>query len=154
MNKYNYQQIKSDYKTPPELINKALKIIGNKKFDLDVCCSDGDFPAEKYCVNGVIDGLSVEWEQTNWCNPPFENCSKWIKKAFEEQEKGKTTLMLLPVRTETKYWHDYILFNPFVEIFFLRKGYRFIDANTGEYLGVFKNALALVLFKAKQKYLW
>ena len=144
--KYNFEQLKSDYKTPPELINKALQIIAPNHFNLDTCCSDTDFPADNYCINGITDGLTAEWEQVNWCNPPFDECQKCIKKAFEEQQKGKTTLMLLPVRTETKYWHDYILFNHKVTIKFLRKGYRFIDAESGEYMGIFKNALAFVHF--------
>ena len=61
--------------------------------------------------------------------------------------------MLIPARTETKYWHDYIL-DPFggtnrnhVRVKFLRKGYRFINPDTGEKMGVYKNALALVYFE-------
>lgn len=151
MNKYNYSKNKSDYKTPPELINLALKIISPSysHFNLDTCCSDTDFPADNYCINGITNGLIVNWEKMNWCNPPFEQCAKWIKKAYQEQQKGNFTVMLLPVRTETKYWHDYILFNPDVTIHWLRKGYKFIDADSGEYLGVFKNALALVFFKGR-----
>ena len=151
MNKYNYTQNKSDYKTPPELIKKALNIIYPAAcFSLDTCCSDTDFPASHHYINGKIDGLKANWMFFNWCNPPFNECSKWIKKAYEEQQKGKFTVMLIPVRTETKYWHDYILFNPHVSIHWLRKGYKFIDAETGKSLGIFKNALALVVFIGKE----
>lgn len=55
--------------------------------------------------------------------------------------------MLIPVRTETKYWHEYILFNPNVEIEWLRKGYSFLNPDDLKPMGVFKNALALVYFK-------
>ena len=54
--------------------------------------------------------------------------------------------MLIPVRTETKYWHDYILFNNDVTIEWLRKGYKFLNRDNEE-MGVFKNALALVYFE-------
>ena len=54
--------------------------------------------------------------------------------------------MLIPVRTETKYWHDYILNNPRVTIEWLRKGYKFLNKDNEE-MGVFKNALALVYFE-------
>ena len=148
--KYNYSQNKTDYKTPPELIEKALSIIYPAEvFSLDTCCSDTTFPAENYYIEGITDGLKADWMFFNWCNPPFNQCQKWIKKAYDEQQKGNFTVMLLPVRTETKYWHDYILFNPDVSVHGLRKGYKFIDADSGEYLGIFKNALALVVFKGK-----
>lgn len=72
---------------------------------------------------------------------------KWIEKAFKEQQEGNTTCMLIPVRTETKYWHDFILNNPAIHLEWLRKGYKFLDKNNNE-MGVFKNALALVYFLA------
>lgn len=137
----------NDYKTPPELYQKALNFLGQKYFSCDVCCSDFHIPARLYYVNGKIDGLKYDWSFYNWCNPPFNECSKWIKKAYEEQQKGSVTCMLLPVRTETKYWHDYILNNPKVYIDWLRKGYRFLDKDNKE-MGIFKNALALVYFLA------
>ena len=56
-------------------------------------------------------------------------------------------MLLIPVRTETAYWHDYILHNENVEITWLRKGYRFINPETKQPMGIFKNALAFVLFK-------
>ncbi|WP_407454375.1 hypothetical protein, partial [Methanobrevibacter sp.] len=80
--------------------------------------------------------------------PPFNDCAKWVEKAFNEnREKGINIAMLIPVRTETKYWHEYILSNPNVDIIWLRKGYRFLDIDNQE-MGVFKNALALVFFRS------
>ena len=145
--KYNFEQNRNDYQTPPELVQKALDIVGYKKFDCDVCCSCENIPAVHHYIEGTTDGLRQFWYLLNWCNPPFDECSKWIKRAYEEQQEGLSTMMLLPVRTETKYWHDYILFNPNVDIHWLRKGYGFINPDTGESCGIFKNALALVYFK-------
>lgn len=42
--KYNYNYTKNDYKTPPELYQKALKKFGLKFFTLDTCCSDKNIP--------------------------------------------------------------------------------------------------------------
>ena len=157
--KYNYQYIENDYKTPPELYNMALARFKIKKFDLDACCSDFNIPAHGYYTRDGLytlgykitnnDGLTGSWFYFNWCNPPFNECKKWIEKAYNENAKGCNIAMLLPVRTETKYWHDYILHNPNVEIVWLRKGYKFLDKNNQE-MGVFKNALALVFFKSKK----
>ena len=144
--KYNFEQKRNDYETPPELYNMALMLLGLDEFDLDTCCSRKNIPAKNYYIDGETDGLTAEWKYINWCNPPYDVCAKWIKKAYDEQQKGKETMMLIPVRTETKYWHDYILFNPKVHINWLRKGYGFINPDTGKSCGVFKNALALVYF--------
>lgn len=124
-----------------------MKLSAKKSFDCDVCCSRKNIPAVVYYIDGIIDGLIADWFNLNWCNPPYDQCDKWVKKAYEEQQKGHETIMLIPVRTETKYWHDYILFNPYVKIHWLRKGYGFINPDTGETCGVFKNALALVHFR-------
>ena len=152
--KYQYHKKDNTYLTPPELIQRGLQILALQKgepvadkFDCDVCCSDENIPAKFYFKDGIKDGLHQNWKQYNWCNPPFDQCAKWVKKAYAEQLKGNTSILLIPVRTETAYWHDYILHNPEVEIYWLRKGYKFINPKTLEEMGVFKNALALVLFK-------
>ena len=145
--KYNYEWGNNDYKTPPELYIKALNRFNTDKFELDTCCSEENIPAKTYYKNNEIDGLSADWKSFNWCNPPFNECKKWINKAYIEQQKGNTTVMLLPVRTETAYWHDYILYNANVKIEWLRKGYRFLNSDNSE-MGIFKNALALVYFFA------
>lgn len=144
--KYNYSKKRNDYLSPPDLVEKALKEKGVLCFDLDVCCSQLNIPAHQHCVNGIDNGLTFKWAKLNWCNPPYDDCSKWIKKAYEEQQKGNETVMLIPVRTETKYWHDYILYNSRVKIQWLRKGYCFINPDTGQAMPTFKNALALVYF--------
>lgn len=145
--KYNYTMTANDYKTPPVLYEKALNFFGLKYFTCDVCCSEKNIPAYNYYIKGLKNGLVEDWFPYNWCNPPFNECSKWIKKAYEEQQKGHNTCMLLPVRTETRYFHDYILNNPKVYIDWHRKGYRFLNKDNKE-MGVFKNALALVYFLA------
>ena len=150
--KYNYEKVANDYLTPPILVDKALSLINEQfgtnrtEFDLDTCCTYKNIPSKDYIINGERDGLKEEWSELNWCNPPFDKCKQWIEKAFTEQHKGRTTMMLVPFRCETKFFHDYVLYNDFVKIFWLRKGYKFINAETKEEMGVFKNALALILF--------
>jgi len=158
MSKYNYNYAENDYKTPLELYEKALnwyfsgksEIDFPKRFGLDVCCSEKNIPALFHYIKGEADGLKEPWHLWNWCNPPFNECKLWVKKAHEEQLKGKTTAMLIPARTETAYWHEYILNQPDVEIEFLKKGYRFLDKNNNN-MGIFKNALALVYFRGARK---
>ena len=143
--KYNYEYAENDYKTPPILYNMALRYYNIAIFDLDTCCTDENIPALEYCKHYQRDGLKEYWRKYNWCNPPFNECKKWIIKAYNEQQKGNKTAMLIPVRTETTYWHDYILNNKNIEIVFLKKGYRFLNRDNEE-MGIFKNALALIYF--------
>ena len=152
--KYNYTTLENSYLTPPDLIQKALQILALEKglatvtkFDCDVCCSEQNIPASCYFVNGLKDGLRENWKEWNWCNPPYDQCIQWVKKAYAEQLKGHNTIMLIPVRTETAYWHNYILYNENIKIYWLRKGAKFIDPLTKKSMGTFKNALALVVFR-------
>lgn len=144
--KYSYEYSANDYKTPPELYNRALNRFEIPEFDLDVCCSEKNIPAKEHFIKGKKDGLAENWKQFNWCNPPFNECKLWVRKAWLEWQKyGNQTAMLIPVRTETVYWHNYILFDDNVQIDWLKKGYKFLDKDNNS-MGVFKNALAIVYF--------
>lgn len=154
MSKYNFEQIRSDYETPPELVFEGLKMTRIfTGYACDVCCSRENIPAFHHFIKGEKDGLKEDWYDINWCNPPYKYAPIWVKKAVKEQQKGNHTVMLIPARTETKYWHDYILDHfggtnrNHVKVKFLRKGYRFINPDTCEKMGVYKNALALVYFE-------
>jgi hypothetical protein len=84
-------------------------------FDFDPCPERSKF-----------DGLSIEWKNCNFINPPYSNISNWIKKAYEESLKGKVCVMLIPSRTDTRYWHNYIM--KAKEIRFIKGRLRFGDA--------------------------
>jgi site-specific DNA-methyltransferase (adenine-specific) len=58
-------------------------------------------------LGGGIDGLSISWGERNYINPPYgRTISLWIKKAFES---GSLCVMLLPARTDTKWFHNYCM---------------------------------------------
>jgi len=79
-------------------------------FGLDVCATPENAKCSKYFT--VADnGLDKEWSGNGniWCNPPYgREIGKWVKKASEESKTGETVVMLLPARTDTKWFHDYI----------------------------------------------
>ena len=89
-------------------------------FDFDPCPLHANF-----------DGLSVEWGQRNFINPPYSRKLKeaFVKKAVEENKKGKLCVMLLPVSTSTALFHDYILPNA-QDIRFVRGRIKFEGINT------------------------
>ena len=58
----------------------------------------------------TFDGLSIDWGRCNFVNPPYgRQIVKWIKKGYEEYLKGKTVVFLVPSRTDTRWWHNYIM---------------------------------------------
>ena len=81
-------------------------------------------------LNSKFDGLSIDWGKVNYINPPYNRKDKelFIRKAFEESQKGNTCVMLLPVSTSTVIFHEVIY--PYAEIRFLKRRVKFIGINT------------------------
>ena len=79
-------------------------------FNLDPCSDDTNYKCEKHFTL-ADDGLSQNWGGYRvFCNPPYSEISKWVEKAFREGHKDNTiVVMLIPARTDTRYFHDYIL---------------------------------------------
>lgn len=116
---------KDDWKTPDEQYNKLNEIFN---FDFDPCPFQHDLT--------LWDGLEIEWGLRNYVNPPYSRALKeaFVKKAITESEKGKLCVMLLPVSTSTRLFHDFILPNK-KEIIFVDGRIKFHGYNEqGEYV--------------------
>jgi len=75
----------------------------NKEFSFD-------FDPCPLSLNPVIDGLSIDWGKRNYINPPYgRTIGKWTRKAYKESIQGKLCVMLLPARTDTKWWHEDVM---------------------------------------------
>lgn len=109
---------KDDYQTPSKIYDK---LNSEFHFDHDPCPPVNDRGLR------TKDGLG-DWGLRNYVNPPFSEKDKWVKKAVEQQKKGKLTVMLLPVDTSTSLFHDWIL--PNAEIRWVRGRLRFEPQNT------------------------
>ena len=110
-----------EWKTPPTLYKQ---LDDEFHFDFDPCPLHANF-----------DGLVSEWGNSNFINPPYNRIDKpkFIQKAYDEWRKGKTCVLLIPVSTSTKQFHDII--KPHAEIRFLRGRVSFEGYNTkGEYV--------------------
>lgn len=79
-----------------------------------------DFTYDPCPKDPQVDGLKTDWGERNFVNPPYNACKKWCKKAVEEREKGKLVVMLLPARTNTKWFHKYCLKQDYSEIRFVK----------------------------------
>lgn len=94
-------------------------------FDLDPCATDENHKCAKYYTK-ADDGLAKNWDgQSVFCNPPYgRQIGKWVRKAYEEAQKpGTTVVLLVPARTDTKWFHEYIYGK--AEIRFIRGRLRF-----------------------------
>ena len=79
-------------------------------FDLDVCALPENAKCPRFYTPDD-DGLAQPWDGLcNWCNPPYgRQIAKWVERAHITAISGVgTTVMLLPARTDTKWFHDYI----------------------------------------------
>ena len=103
MNKILFQSNKEEWETPQDFFNK---LNDEFNFTVDVCALPENAKCKKY-YTPEIDGLSQDWSvDTVWCNPPYgRKIGEWIKKAAESTS---TVVMLLPARTDTKWFHEYI----------------------------------------------
>jgi len=107
---------KDDWATPKDLFDT---LDNEFAFNFDPCPLHSEF-----------DGLAIEWKISNFINPPYSKNLKeaFIRKAHEESKKGKTCVMLLPVSTSTKIFHEVIY--PNAEIRFLKGRVKFDGINT------------------------
>ena len=92
-------------------------------FELDVCALPENAKCDKY-YRPDDDGLAQPWEGVCWCNPPYgRRIGAWVAKAAQSAADGATVVMLLPARTDTRWFHGYIYGK--AEIRFLRGRLKF-----------------------------
>lgn len=60
------------------------------------------------CPLGGTNGLDIPWQFPTFCNPPYSQIGKWVAKGFEESKQG-TVVFLIPSRTCTRWWHEYVM---------------------------------------------
>ena len=111
-----------DWATPQYLFDKLNAIF---HFTLDVCASKDNAKCAKYFTKEQ-DGLRQDWGgDVIWCNPPYgREIGNWVQKC--SMHKG-VAVMLVPARTDTKWWHNWINGNPDAHIYFLKGRLKFGD---------------------------
>lgn len=74
------------------------------------------------------ESLENSWHMINgwcWLNPPYSKCKEFVKKSYEEMELGAKIVMLIPSRTDTKWFHEYIYEKEGVKIEFIKGRLKF-----------------------------
>jgi len=102
----HFSSERDNWETPQNFFDKLNEEFG---FTLDVCAEDNTAKCEKYYTK-KDDAFTKEWKGVCWMNPPYgRGIGVWLKKAYETSQNGSTIVCLIPSRTDTKWWHDYIM---------------------------------------------
>ena len=125
MNKVLFSSNSDEWATPQEFFDSINKEF---EFDLDPCASLENHKCDKYYTIEE-DGLSKNWGGHRvFCNPPYSQINKWVEKAFRESKEDNTlVVMLIPSRTDTRYFHNFIYKR--AEIRFVKGRLKFGNSN-------------------------
>jgi phage N-6-adenine-methyltransferase len=116
-----FSKASDEWSTPQDLFDALDLEFG---FDVDVAATDGNSKCDgRYWGPdnpGNPDALAIDyWGFTDesgrpqrgfvcFLNPPYSKCAAFVAKAAEQRDAGVTTVMLIPSRTDTRYWHAHI----------------------------------------------
>lgn len=122
----------SEYGTPLSLYNK-LNLIFN--FEIDPCAWPDNYLDTRQFYTKEEDGLKRLWNGNTFINPPFgAGANEWITKMHNEASRRfDQYVMLLPARTDTRWFQDLIVGQYYKDsfIYFLKGRFKFIDRKTG-----------------------
>lgn len=116
-----YTSNTAEWSTPQDLFDR---LNDEFHFTLDPCSTDENAKCEKHYTKDQ-DGLKQSWAgETVYCNPPYgREIGAWCRKCYEHFMGGGTAVMLIPARTDTSWFHDWIYGK--AEIRFIRGRLRF-----------------------------
>ncbi len=103
---------KSDeWETPQDLFDQLDKEF---HFTFDAAATKENTKCGGSYGDMIGGSLSLDWKYHSqggaiWLNPPYSKIGPFIKKAYEESLNGATVVCLIPARTDTRYWHDYVM---------------------------------------------
>ena len=113
IDKVLFSKNSDEWETPQHLYDR----LNNEfEFDYDICASHQNTKVKTFYTTKDQNSLDYDWsmllkDENNfepfiWCNPPYSKIGEFVKKAYEESLKGCTVVMLIPRRTDTKYWKE------------------------------------------------
>ena len=119
-----FSQASDEWSTPQDVYDK---LDAEFHFTLDPCSTDRNHKCTLYYTQAE-NGLLQNWGgQRVFCNPPYSDIGAWVEKAYREAMQDNTVVVLLiPSRTDTKYFHDFIYHRS--EIRFIRGRLKFGEA--------------------------
>ena len=112
-----------EWATPQDLFDK---LDATFHFTLDPCATSENAKCAKFYTKEQ-NGLEQDWGgAVIWCNPPYgREIGKWIQKCAKHRG---VAVMLIPARTDTRWWHSYIDKNPDAHVYFIKGRLKFGNA--------------------------
>jgi phage N-6-adenine-methyltransferase len=106
INKVFFSSMSNEWQTP----KNVFEYLDNKyHFKLDAAATKENSLCNNYFTI-ENDALNQNWFNYNsiYCNPPYgRKIGKFVKKSYEESLKGAIVVLLIPARTDTKWWFEY-----------------------------------------------
>ena len=95
-----------EWRTPADLFRRLDEEFG---FTLDAAANHENHLCAFYFTKEQ-DALRYDWGGfTVWCNPPYSQLKTWMRKCYFEGHKPNTTVVaLVPSRTDTMWWQNYV----------------------------------------------
>lgn len=122
LNKGMFTSKRDEWETPPGFFERIDKEFG---FTLDVCATKLNAKCHHF-FSVKEDGLAQPWIGRCWMNPPYGRAiSRWMQKAYESRMAAELVVCLIPARTDTRWWHDYVMLSS--EIRLVRGRLRFLE---------------------------
>jgi site-specific DNA-methyltransferase (adenine-specific) len=123
MHRSMFSSTTDEWATPHWLFEALDREFG---FTLDACATHDNAKCTQY-FTVLENGLAQDWsDHIVFMNPPYgREIARWMKKAYESARGGATVVCLLPARTDTHWWHTYVMRG---EVRLLRGRLRFGDS--------------------------
>ena len=97
---------RQDWATPQAFFDLVDAEFG---FTLDAAADDTNAKCATYLTE-EDDALTHQWRGVVWCNPPYGRALRgFVEHGYRCAQAGATVVMLIPARTDTAYWHDYVM---------------------------------------------
>lgn len=123
INKGLFTSDKNYWETPQDFFDELHE---KYEFTLDAAATDENAKLPNY-YTVEDDALKQKWEGRVFVNPPYgREIKHWVEKAYKEslEPYNECVVMLIPSRTDTIYWHEYI-FGKAKDIDFLKGRLKF-----------------------------
>lgn len=150
-----FSSASDEWVTPQDLFDQLDQEF---HFILDAAAQTSNRKTINYLGPGHVnplkrDALSCAWEDTGavWLNPPYSQCRAFVGRASREAGPGKPVVCLVPSRTDTRWWHEFVWdrekhgYRPGVSVRYLKGRLKFSNsANSAPFPS------AIVIFRGKE----
>lgn len=141
-----FSSAKQEWETPLPLYNKLDSLYN---FTIDLAADASNHKHNQFLGPGSEvneDSFNEDWKGVGWLNPPYglktRKLQDWIKRAAVQSELHNSTIVLLiPARTNTKWWHE-IIMEKADQIYFIKGRPKFGGATHG-----LPQPLAVIVFR-------